>query len=349
MKVRALPLSPISMDPKIHFQKRLKHSHEYEISETEEKTVQFEGIEKYIYNKVTSKKFRKTALNEEAKERVKKAIQLNVTSSEPIKFTYPFGGYKIWRLETYPEVDWAEFMTIAYVIRYVAPILASYKPGVEVYFSSDDVVIEQIDNYPREALDTYVKTFNLLLNEFKQYFPENLKVELKQVVPDIYSPKEYEKELNELVENYKQQGITQEQKEKLKKAFEFNFNVNGKIDYSNVTQEKLDNVIEELMYPSDMYLKLSKRREFVRGEDKIVLFSNPIPNAIDIGSTNVSKAKFWAGLGVLEFNNDYFYDRILTPRQWEATNDKSESIPLDLIHGKNFQVINIYKERLKFL
>lgn len=330
-----------------HLEKRLKSPLQYELSAEDKKIIQFEGIETYIYRKLTSGKFRKTSIDEESKNRVKEAIKLNVEKNEPIKFTYPFGGYKIWRVPSYPTVDWAEFMTISYVLRYVASTARAYEPSVEIYFSSDDVVIELIDNYPRESLDAYVRSFNELVTYFEKHFPANVKLSLKQVVPDYYDKDEYEKELKSIFAEMKKEGLTPERKEKLKsKGFAFNFLRDGKEDLTD--GKAYEEVLEDSMIYSDAYLKLGKRRAFVRGDDKIVLFSNKIPNAIDIGSTNVSKAKFWAGMGVLEKDN-WYHDRILSPTQWDSVKDKAHNESTTLIPMKNFASVPVFDERLYFL
>jgi len=334
-----------------YLKNRISNPYEYDLSEEELKTIKFEGIQQFIYKKLTSTKFRKTSIDADSEKQVRNSIKLNVESSQPIKFTYPFGGYKIWRVPSYPEVDWAEFMVISYVLRYVAPVISAYKPGVEICFSSDDVVLERMDNYPREALDSYVTTFKSLVAEFNKYTPSNLKLELKQVYPDIYSTLEaYNSELEQIITKLKSEGLTVERKEKLRKVgFEFNFNPKGKIDYSDTPQEEYEKILEELMYVSEGYLKLSKRKDFVRGADKIVLFSNKIPNAIDIGSTSVSKAKFWAGIGVIEQDGDKYFERIMSPTQWEANKSKASFVEVDLVKGTNFNTIPVFNERFNFL
>jgi len=329
-----------------HLERRLKTPTKYTPSKEEEKVIQFEGVETFIYRKITSGKFRKTSMDASSTECVQNAIKLNVSKKEPIKFTYPFGGYKIWQVPTYPTVDWAEFMTISYVLRYVAAVANAYKPGVEVYFSSDDVIIELIDNYPRESLDAYTNSFRELISHFERYLPSNVRIELKQVVPDYYDKTEYEKELDKLFEGMKKEGMSAERKEKLRRAFEFNFLRNGKENLTDANKYEAE--LEDLMIYSDAYLKLKRRRAFVRGEDKIVLFSNKISNAIDIGSTNVSKAKFWAGIGVLE-KDDRYHDRILSPKQWESVKDRTKLEKIELIPMKNFETIPVFEERFNFL
>ncbi len=329
-----------------HVLRRLTKPTEYTASTEELKTITFEGIQTYIFNKVTSGKFRKTSLDQESIQNIKSAIHLNVSKNQPIKFTYPFGGYKSWRLNSFPNVDWAEFMTISYVLRYIAPIATTYQPGVEIFFSSDDVVIELIDNYPRKDLDLYVYSFRKLLSFFSPYVPKNVTLSLQQVVPDIYTPEEYHAELERIFSQMKHEGFPQERARALhNEGFAFNFLRNGKQDLTN--EDDYERVFPDLAIYSDAYLKLEKRKAFVRGKDKIVLFSNKIPNAIDIGSTNVSKAKFWACTRVFE-KDERYHDRILSPTQWDQIEKQISYEESDLIQMDNFSKIPVIEERLNF-
>lgn len=336
-----------TMTPQEYLQNRLENSSKYELTAEDKKIIQFEGIKEFAYRKLKSKKFRKTSIPEESEQQIRKAIELNVSQNQPIKFTYPFGGYKIWRIDSYPTVDWAEFFTMAYVSEYVAPIVAAYEPGVEFYFSSDDICIELLDNYPRKDLDAYVDSFRTLIGYFEKFFPKNYKMELKRVA-EIYTKDEYEKELNELYKKHKEIELPPEKIERNMQLSEFNFQPKGKEDYSKLSTAKREKLVLDLMIWSNAYLDLSKRRAFVRGEDKIVLFSNPISNAIDIGSTKLSKAKFWTGKGVLEKNRDSYLERILSPKQWEEVKGKAKNNTIDFIKERNFEQISIFEERLNF-
>lgn len=337
------------MKLKEHLEDRLKNPTQYTVSEEEKKTIKFEGIETFIYRKLTSTKFRRSPIDLDSEKRVKEAIHLNVSKNEPIKITYPFGAYKSFRVPTYPHVDWAEFFTISYVIRYIAPILQTHEPGVQIYFSSDDVVIELIDNYPRKNLDIYVNSFKNLLKEFSKYFPKNLKVEFVQVMPDLYTEQEYNKELDQTYKEFKERGLTEERKAKLRKGFEFNFNPKGKKDYTDTPQEEFEKIIEDLMYYSEGYMQLKKRRAFIRGEDKVVIFSNKIPNAIDIGSTNVSEAKFWVGIGSVEHEDERYFDRIMSPKQFEKNKESAVWEDVNFLDLPNFDKIPVFNKRFNFV
>ena len=346
---QVLPPTPTcNMKLDEHLRDRLHSSGRYSLTDEENKTIKFQGLEEFIFKKLTSTKFRKTSLDPESAKQIREAIRLNLSRRQPIKFTYPFGGYKIWRVPTYPSVDWAEFFTLAFVTRYVAPVVNAYDPGAEIFFSSDDVVIEQIDNYPRAALDEYVDSFKSLLAQFTQYLPDNLHIKFVQVVPDIYSPAAYRRELQTLYRSLKTTGLSPDRQTKIRKGFDFNFMVKGKVDFSG-RKTAMAKTIQDLIYYSDAYLQLAKRRDFVRGQDKIVIFSNKIPNAVDIGSTSVSKAKFWAGIGVVESAAGKYYERVMSPNQWEATRKWVRQETVDLIKGPNFSRIPVFDQRFDFL
>jgi hypothetical protein len=59
-----------------------------------------------IFKFLFSKKFRKFSVPENNQAIIRAAIEKNIVNEEPIKISWPFGGYKLWSLEETPEVDW---------------------------------------------------------------------------------------------------------------------------------------------------------------------------------------------------------------------------------------------------
>lgn len=323
---------------------RLENPQEYPLTDDEKKCLDVCGRKELLMRRLTSAKFRKSSLNEDAKTQLASAVKLNVSKNEPLKLTYPFGGYKSWRTEGFPNADLAEFFTMSYVARFAKYLAEVYEPGVIVQFTSDDVIIEKIDNYRKEDLDAYSKTFVEIMNLFKSHLPSNVKLEFRRVVPDLYTPEEYQIDLEEAVEefNSKDEPLTNFSPA----GFEFNFLLNGKEDFTKLSEEERLELFKSLEPYSSAYLSIPKRRAFNRGEDKIVIFSAKIPNAIDIGSTASSKAKFWAGTGVVEVSEEKLVDRILSPKQFDATKDELGTEEVE-IGGYTFKV-RTYKGRLNF-
>ncbi|MBD3363514.1 L-tyrosine/L-tryptophan isonitrile synthase family protein [Candidatus Dojkabacteria bacterium] len=297
-----------------------------------------------------NKSYRKWSVDNDAQKHIKQAIHLNFKDDKPIEFTFPFGGYKLWRLASYPEVDWAEFFTISYYSRYVSPILKVYKPGVNFTFSSDDVIIERMDNIPKEDTDAYFRSFQKLIFEFSKHYPDNMKMNITRV-GDLYSQKEFENELAENVEKVKNHYINEgeERKKKMLKTSKLNIKFKGAEDWTKLSKEEQQAKIAMGPIYHDAHCSLSKRRDFVRGKNKVVLFTTPISNAIAIGTSKSSITKFWTGTGILEKRNGDYKDRILSPQQIKALEKlEKEALKIDLIPLKNFNKITIVKEKLNF-
>lgn len=334
-----------------YLQTRLETASIYQLADEDKSWLDKNGLEDFVYHKLTSKKFRKWSLNPESQKRIKDAIHLNVSANKPIQFTFPFGGYKLWRVPTSPEVDWAEFFSIAHYTNYLSPILQVYKPGAAFYFSSDDIIIERMDNIDPKDTNAYFDSFQKLLASFNKYFPSNLKIEIKRVA-DLYPDKEdFEKDLKVKLEETKKiyKGIDDITKQKKYIMSELNINWEGAKDLTKWPKAKKRQMIETGPIMHDAYCGVPRRRAFVRGEDKIVVFSTPIPNAVAIGTTRSSVAKFWTGIGVLAKNDGQYYEHILSPKQI----DKMKGIPyksekINLIPLKNFSAISVYNQLLDF-
>lgn len=336
------------MDASSYLKHKLEHCSDYRLTDADRAGLKRDGVEAFIYKVLTSKKFRKWSIDEAIQSNVKKAIQSNVSKNKPIKLTFPFGAYKLWRLPSTPEVDWAEFFTIAYYCQYVAPILQAYQPGALFSFSSDDIIVERMNNVSPEEPKQYIQSFHALLNEFQKFFPPNMTMELVRVA-DMYPNKaEYERELAQQIKVYTNiyATIDSTKREAKNKSSALNIRWDGVRDLTGLSQEEKRRMIELGPILHDAHCAVSRRRAFVRGENKIVIFSNPINDAIPIGTTKSSRTKFWTGFGVLEQRGEKFYDRILSPEQLEkASLEEHDVIPTDLIPLKNFsEVWNFHRE-----
>ena len=62
-----------------------------------------EQLSQEILRLTLSKNFRKYSVAPEVLEHIKTSIEANIENKEPIKFTLPFGAYKLWRLDETPE------------------------------------------------------------------------------------------------------------------------------------------------------------------------------------------------------------------------------------------------------
>lgn len=327
-----------------YLQSELDNCARYTLSDEEKTQIEKNGLEDFIYSKLTSKKFRKWAVDESSELQAKRAIQLNVSRDQPLQFRYPFGGYKLWRMPGYPEVDWAEFFAIAYYCKYLAPIVAAYKPGLEFLFASDDMIIERMDNIPTEDTDAYFNSFKTLIGTFEKNLPSNFKLDIVRI-GDLYKDKEaMEWELASNVEHQKKEYATNVdpvKKQKMLTTSALNIRWDGAKDLTKLSDEEKQKMIDMGPVYHDAYCGLAKRREFNRGDDKIVIFTTVIPNAIAIGTTKSSVTKFWTGFGILEKRGDSFQPRILSPNQLQQGESETVDISVPGLTSKNFSTLKL--------
>ena len=59
----------------------------------------------FIFKTIMSKKFRKFSVTPTYIPHIREAIDNSIKNNLPIKFIFPFGGYKLWRLKETPETD----------------------------------------------------------------------------------------------------------------------------------------------------------------------------------------------------------------------------------------------------
>lgn len=334
------------MTAQTYLQSQLEQCAQYALSDDDQRLIDKDGLEHFIYAKLTSKKFRKWSVDESSELQAKRAINFAVSENKPLQFRYPFGGYKLWRVPGSPEVDWAEFLSITYYCNYLAPIAAAYKPGVELLFASDDVIIERMDNIPKPDTDAYFDSFKVLLEQFRKYLPSNFSVDIVRI-GDLYHDKAaMETELAANVEKFKKEyaeNVDAAKKDKMLTSSELNIRWDGAKDLTKLSDEEKQAVITMGPVYHDAYCALSKRREFNRGEDKIVIFTTRIPNAIAIGTTKASVTKFWTGYGVLERHGEGFRAKILSPKQIEDSALQPEKVAIAGLNGKNFSTVPILK------
>lgn len=341
------------MEVKDYLFNRIKTCSHYTLSDEDKKFLETKGIEEFIFRKLTSKKFRKWSQTDTAREALRAVIKYCVSQKKRIRLDFSFGGFKLWRLPTAPEVDWSELFSIAYVCEYVAPILAVYEPGIFIDFSSADIAVTAVNNVPKADVDRYNESFKTLLKTFEVYFPSNLKIDITRL-RDLFAD---EKELIAAVQPYlpqfrKELDANPQYKDELKRGAVQNMQtVDGVEDLSKLSDEEMQKrlkasseVAEGLYYTPPVVQK--------NGDDSVWLLATKLvfdAPCVIIGTTKRSTAKFWAGMGVLAREGNSFGDYVITPKQWEQTKDRPhETATVDFVPLKNFKENLIYPEKLDF-
>lgn len=289
-----------------------------------------------IYTLLLSKKFRKYSVNPEYLEHISSAIKTSLSNNGPIKLTLVFGGYKLWRLEESPEVDWAELFSLIYYTKWLKPIAAVYKPGVWFDFYSDDVILEIMDNVPKKDTEKYIESFKQLLEFIKPYIPANLKFTLNRVGEQYGSYDEFERDLEQSITKVKEAlgnklpTLTPEQSATVE--------LNVKLSPHQEDDQKWK---EKVFLTHEGYASISKRRPYYRTPDKIMIITRPIKDSIAVGTTKKSVVKFWIGAGLLEKINDSYIENIFSPNQLASNKTSIEEISIKGLESKNFKKIRI--------
>lgn len=315
----------------------------YNLTLEDDGQIQKSGLEEFIFAKLTSKKFRKWALSPGMEEKVRMAIHLQVTAGEPIQIRLPFGGYKLWRLPTAPEVDWAEFFAISYYCQYLAPVLAAYPPGVHFIFASDDIIVERMNNVPAEDTARYFTSFQQLLAQFRPFFPSHLHMDIERIGDLFESDEAFEREMGQLQQKIQADYAQLEGDSLLKSraASEFNLQLEGTEDYTVLTKEERLHRADHGFILHEAYRMLERREEFNRGTSRIAVFPANTGKAVPIGSAKRSVVKFWVGIGAVQDCGTELAPHILSPQQYQqvTTERQIRELAVDVLPGQNFEKI----------
>lgn len=294
-----------------------------------------EKLADLIFAAIMSKKFRKYSVNPAANDLVRKAIELNIQSKEPIKIAIPFGTYKLWRLEESPEPDWAELFAMIYYAYWLKPITDVYEPGVWFDFCGDDAILELMNNIPEEDTGRYKKIFRGLIDFMRIYLPNNFKYTFSPVGERYGSKQEFLDDLNEKVRELEQKG-----------GVPFTERDMAMMRFNIKPQEGKEIDFQKNRILHDAYMAVSKRRPHHKQPEKILISATPFGNrtSIPIGTTKTSVVKFQTGAGVLKKNGDGFMEYIYSPSQLENERFQWEKIQMEGLTGKNFSRIRIVQD-----
>lgn len=293
-------------------------------------------IEDAIFAKVMSKKFRKLKADETAVSITKEAIKIAVKENKPVAVNCIFGGNKLWRLEESPEIDWAELFNVIYMARWLKSIASVYKPGAWLEYYSEDVVLEAMNNLPKEETDQYSETFRTMLEWLKQYLPDSIFITYRRYAEDYEKYEDFLAELESAKDKvFKELGNKlPELNEHAKAATEMNVRLlPGQAD-DPLWREKA-----ELIHKSIERTKTMER--YLSDPQYIQSCPTYFEGCITTGSTKKSYAKFWVGVGAIEESDKGYNAVILTPKQLESAEFNWEKVGIEGLHGKNFNKIRV--------
>ncbi len=295
-------------------------------------------LETEIVRLILSKKFRKYSASPKLIERVKKAVQLNISKQESMKLTFMHGAYKLWRLDEAPETDWAELFALMYFAKWLKFICEIYKPGVWLDIYVDDTIQKRINNLTDDEVIAYMKSQNNLLNFLKKYLPQNFKLTVTKVSDQFGG----EESLNRLIDIEVENTELPELNESLKRTIETNVRLASGQDADPQWREKV-----KQLHGAAMTVKRNGNYAYAE-DDKILFFTKPVPIPADlflaVGTTKNSIVNFWIGVGALKPKMNSFEMTILSPSQLEKADFNFENITLEGLSGKNFSRIRVIDE-----
>lgn len=343
----------VLMNPTGHLEDNLRNCARYSFSGQEEADLKQFGLKEYLFKQITRKTFRRWKLPDLARARINRVLDYCINNHTPIIFRFRFGGYKLWRLESSPEVDWAEFFTFAHYSRYLAPIIAAHEPGARLVFMSDDAFVEQMNNVPLSNTHAYYVSFLHLCDEFGKYAPGTFKIEMIRHADLYNSPDDLKREFAIKLAEIEGTWREKQSPEKLQSALDrssMNIKWDGVRNLTQLSEEEKGQFIEKSAIMHDALLQLPTIRAYADNNPSMIyVFTTPIPSLVAIGTSRVSVVKFWIGTGVLECRDGIFLDHILSPKQLDRIRQlPSRQIPSNLIPLRNFQTVRVYEDRLAF-
>ena len=303
-----------------------------------------------LYQSITTTKYRRSRLMADDGIDIRKKITNAVEKSEPIEFSFPFGGCKLWQFNEFPQPDWAEFFNLLYMVSFLKNTCCVYEPGAVLTYSSGDVVMNMANNIPEKYPKEYISVFKNLLSIFNQATPTNLHLDLVQI-KSLYSEQEFNSEYKLLLEKNRTFFSLEENQPLLlhqSKSAQNNFLPKGINDYSEYTESDFWEIIKDSAIKDFAFLELSKRRKFNKNSNRIQIVNVNGPSlSIHLGSCMRSTTQFWVGVGVCELKNGKLSNNILSKNQLSKyyASFENEYVEVDTFlndYSDNFKKIRLF-------
>ncbi len=291
----------------------------YRLTPEDRKTITHEGVRQFIFNKLSSSKYRASAISPDYKQKVIDKIDLLVNHDAPIHITLPFGATKNPYLLTAPGIDWGEVFAICLLRNYLSPIAAGYINGVLLEFVSVGVFEERVNRIPQKEIDLYDKQFERLLTFFKEYLPKGMQISYTRVSDDIAK-----KEINRLLElkiiELRKDWLKQPREVREYKILRAKRNSLFDPKSKNLEELLLDSALGHDAFCSECWTTKAAPWD---EKDMITLGYTYTPGwAIHVRSAPGSTINFWSGMGVLEKRGERFLPTVLSLSQLNTAKNR---------------------------
>jgi len=312
----------------------IENSSAYELTSEEQKIIQHEGLNRFIFNKLNSSKYRSTSIDKDYKQKIIDKINLCLNHEIPIYITLPFGATKNPYLPTAPNIDLAEVFNIAFIREYLKPIAKAYKHGVILEYISVAVFEEQVNRIPMEDTDLYDSQFTKLIEFYKHYVPENLHLIFSRV-GDLISRDKIEQQIALKKEELRKQWENLPKDVRDYKLFRAKRNV-----LFDTNEKNSESLILEAVLGHDAFCSECWSTDPAPWDKKhMITLGHTYTSgwAIHVRSVPGSTINFWSGTGVLVEKGNKITPTVLSPSQYNnlRSNIKYEEYENDQLTGIN--------------
>jgi len=288
-------------------------------------------LKESIYSLLTPEWLRFGPVEVTIRESLQKGIGGYVDKNEPIKILNAVGGFKNYRIDTAPHIDWAEVFHLSFISKALIKICEIYEPGVVLEYSGDAHMACIVDNIKKEWVDIYLSEFDNLIDYFGRITPKNLIITHKHFL-DFYDYDQMRKEINELGDKEDlTKPINLESIEKNYQRAIQNVCFDGEENLTSLTNAEKEDFVRRSILKAYIWYEMDfeKRKEYF--ESFI-----PICNLKDFPDTYCVRSirhlpcpPFWQGKGVLELVGDKIHSVILHNNKFLLEKEKLTSIKVD--------------------
>jgi len=298
---------------------------------------------------VLSGKYRRSALDSGSVIDTERKVRAAVAEGRPIGFSVPFGGYKCWRVQSAPHLNWAEIFALSYLRGYGESIAERFSGGVTFSLSYCSGILDQVSNMPLEWQQQYLDELAAVLRKLSDSAVNFVLKDIAECYEGHgYLMEEFERNWTIVKEKWSRPEDRDAVKKRLASARN-NFVVVGVKDYSMASDREIEEAIIVSAQKCEALDSLEKRRRFNKYSDNIqlVYVRGPAP-AIHIGSCRTSANHFAMGEGVIEIAGEELVARIVTSGNWQSAksvgtleimDDLDESIKCGLAGLSNCKII----------
>jgi hypothetical protein len=190
------------------------------------------------------------------------------------------------------------------MLDYVAPILASYSPGVVLNYTYSDGVMDIVSNMPRDDQAQYISKLNEIHSLYSRRVAPNCQVRMVRI-NDFY---EDEAQLiEELRSNYEfnrqnwEHKYSDDARQRKLKSAKHNLMLDGVEDLTSLSTSELEERYLNAAMWCDALDCLEKRRQFNKFSTNIqVVYVRGPYLSLHLGTCETASMHFWVGTGLVE-------------------------------------------------